>query len=85
MTQSGAHSRTPQLTSPVTSMDSESVVGLICKTTEATVPKTTVKSFHNQKAWITRTIRDAINTRTGAYKQTTNNYYKAAAYNVKEQ
>ncbi len=27
----------------------ESVVDLICKTAEATVPKITIKSFHNQK------------------------------------
>ena len=40
----------------------ESVVDLIYQTTQATVPKTTVKSFHNQKPWIIRTIRDAINT-----------------------
>ncbi len=60
---------------------------VVCKTTEATVPKTTVKSFHNQKPWITRTIWDAINTRTAAYNlglQSGNmDNYKAAAYNVR--
>ena len=40
----------------------ESVVDLICETTEATVAKATVNSFRNQKPWITRTIRDAKNT-----------------------
>ncbi len=45
----------------------ESVVDLICKTREATVPKTAVKLFHNQKPWITGIIRDAINTQTVAY------------------
>lgn len=42
----------------------ESVVDLICETTEANVPKTTVKLLYNQKPWITRTICDAINTHT---------------------
>lgn len=31
-------------------------VALTCKTTEAAIPKTTVKSFYNQIPWITRTI-----------------------------
>lgn len=31
---------------------------------EATVPKTTVKSFHNQKPWFTRTICDDVNSHT---------------------
>ncbi len=49
--QSGARSRTPLSTSLMISMDSlwESVVDLICKTTEAAVPETAVKSFHNLK------------------------------------
>ncbi len=68
MTQSGARSRTPQSASPMTSTHeiTEAVMDLINKTTEATVPKTTVKSFHNQKPWITRTIWDAINTQTAS-------------------
>lgn len=40
----------------------ECVVDLICETTEATMPKTKVKSVHNQKPWITTTFKDAINT-----------------------
>lgn len=42
----------------------ESVVDLICKTTAATLPKTPVKSFHNQTPRITRTILDSINAHT---------------------
>ena len=65
----------------------ESVVDLLCETTEETVSKTTVKSLHNQKPWITRTIRDAINTLTTAHNlglQPENmDNYKAAAYNVR--
>ncbi len=57
----------------------ESVVDLICKTTEATVPKTTAKLFHKEKPWIARTIWDAINTCTAGY---TDNY-KTEAYNVR--
>lgn len=60
---------------------------LICETTEAIVPKTTIKSFHNQKPQITRTIWDAINTHTATCNlelQSGNmNNYKAAAYNVR--
>ncbi len=69
--------------SPMTSVDPLSLVYLICKSTEATLPKTAVKSFHNQKPWITR----IINTRTAAYNfglQSENiDDYKVAAYNVR--
>lgn len=38
----------------------EPVVEFICKIKEATVLKTTVKSFHNQKPGITRTIQASL-------------------------
>ncbi len=53
----------------------------------ATVPRITVKSFHNQKPWITRNIRDAINTHIASYNRGLQSgnmaNYKAAAYNVR--
>lgn len=44
----------------------ESVEKFICDTTEATVPRTTVKSLHNQKPWITRVIQGSIILQTTA-------------------
>lgn len=66
----------------------ESVLDLIGKTTEETVPKVTVKTFPNQKPWINKTIRDALNMRTATYNSglETGNMddYKAASYNVRK-
>lgn len=65
----------------------EPVVDLISETTEATIPKTTVKSLHNQKSWNQWTIRDAINTLTAGYnlglQSVHMDNYSAAAYNVR--
>lgn len=63
----------------------ESVVDLICESTNADVPKTTDNLFHNQKPLITKTISNAI-TCTAAYNSGlmsgNMDNYKTEAYNV---
>ncbi|KAK1784322.1 hypothetical protein P4O66_003519 [Electrophorus voltai] len=45
----------------------EAVVGFIGKLVDDTIPRITIKKFSNQKPWVDRTIREALNSRTAAY------------------
>ncbi|KAK1803718.1 hypothetical protein P4O66_021122 [Electrophorus voltai] len=65
----------------------EAVVGFIGKLVDDMIPRTTIKKFPNQKPWVDRTIREALNSCTAAY--TTGiisgnmDEYKSAAYGVR--
>ncbi|KAK1802734.1 hypothetical protein P4O66_021276, partial [Electrophorus voltai] len=65
----------------------EAVVGFIGKLVEDTIPRTTIKTFPNQKPWVDRTIREALNSRTTAYNagiiSGNMDEYKSAAYGVR--
>ncbi|KAK1784324.1 hypothetical protein P4O66_019106, partial [Electrophorus voltai] len=62
----------------------EAVVGFIGKLVDDTIPRITIKKFSNQKPWVDRTIREALNSRTAAYNagiiSGNMDEYKSAAY-----
>ncbi|KAK1792067.1 hypothetical protein P4O66_001845 [Electrophorus voltai] len=64
------------------------VVGFIGKLVDNTIPRTTIKKFPNQKPWVDKTIREALNSRiTIAYNagiiSGNTDEYKSAAYGVR--
>ncbi|KAK1783932.1 hypothetical protein P4O66_023099, partial [Electrophorus voltai] len=65
----------------------EAVVGFIGKLVDHTIPRTTIKKFPNQKPWVDKTIREALNSRTAAYNvgifSGNMDEYKSAAYGVR--
>ncbi|KAK1792853.1 hypothetical protein P4O66_012763 [Electrophorus voltai] len=65
----------------------EAVVGFIGKLVDDTIPRTTIKKFPNQKPWVDRTIRAALNSRTAAHNagiiSRNMDEYKSAAYGVR--
>ncbi|KAK1804783.1 hypothetical protein P4O66_003542 [Electrophorus voltai] len=65
----------------------EAVVGFIEKLVDDTIPRATIKKFPNQKPWVDRTIREALNSRTAAYNagiiSGNMDEYKSAAYGVR--
>ncbi|KAK1786195.1 hypothetical protein P4O66_017906, partial [Electrophorus voltai] len=65
----------------------EAVVGFIGKLVDDTIPRITIKKFPNQKPWVDRTIREALNSRTAAYNvgiiSGNMDEYKSAAYGVR--
>ncbi|KAK1803647.1 hypothetical protein P4O66_020754, partial [Electrophorus voltai] len=65
----------------------EAVVGFIEKLVDDTIPRITIKKFSNQKPWVDRTIREALNSRTAAYNagiiSGNMDEYKSAAYGVR--
>ncbi|KAK1792027.1 hypothetical protein P4O66_001757 [Electrophorus voltai] len=65
----------------------EAVVGFIGKLVDDTIPRITIKKFSNQKPWVDRTIREALNSRTAAYNagiiSGNMDEYKSAAYGVR--
>ncbi|KAK1803842.1 hypothetical protein P4O66_003747 [Electrophorus voltai] len=65
----------------------EAVVGFIGKLVDDTIPRITIKKFSNQKPWVDRTIREALNSRTSAYNagiiSGNMDEYKSAAYGVR--
>ncbi|KAK1787161.1 hypothetical protein P4O66_017536, partial [Electrophorus voltai] len=65
----------------------EAVVGFIGKLVDDTIPRITIKKFSNQKPWVDRTIRKALNSRTAAYNvgiiSGNMDEYKSAAYGVR--
>ncbi|KAK1806971.1 hypothetical protein P4O66_005464, partial [Electrophorus voltai] len=64
----------------------EAVVGFIGKLVDDTIPRITIKKFSNQKPWLDRTIRKALNSPTAAYNagiiSGNMDEYKSAAYGV---
>lgn len=66
----------------------EVVTCFLGKLLEDTIPMVTVKVFPNQKPWVDKTIRAALNARTAAYNEglTTGDMspYKAAAYKLRK-
>ncbi|KAK1797517.1 hypothetical protein P4O66_000811 [Electrophorus voltai] len=64
----------------------EAVVGFIGKLVDDTIPRATIKKFPNQKPWVDKTIRKALNSRTAAYNagiiSGNMDEYKSAAYGV---
>ncbi|KAK1792437.1 hypothetical protein P4O66_012386 [Electrophorus voltai] len=62
----------------------EAVVGFIGKLEDDTIPRATIKTFPNQKPWVDKTIREALNSRTAAYNvgiiSGNMDEYKSAAY-----
>ncbi|KAK1797593.1 hypothetical protein P4O66_000783 [Electrophorus voltai] len=65
----------------------EAVVGFIGKLVDDTIPRITIKKFPNQKPWVDKTIREALNSRTAAYNagiiSRNMEEYKSAAYGVR--
>ncbi|KAK1802532.1 hypothetical protein P4O66_004157 [Electrophorus voltai] len=65
----------------------EAVVGFIGKLVDDTIPRTSIKTFPNQKLWVDRTIREALNSRTAAYNagiiSGNMDEYKSAAYGAR--
>ncbi|KAK1784717.1 hypothetical protein P4O66_003396 [Electrophorus voltai] len=65
----------------------EAVVGFIGKLVDDTIPRATIKKFPNQKPWVDKTIREALNSRTAAYNagiiSGNMDEYKSAAYGVR--
>ncbi|KAK1802877.1 hypothetical protein P4O66_021404 [Electrophorus voltai] len=65
----------------------EAVIGFIGKLVDDTIPRITTKKFSNQKPWVDRTIREALNSRTAAYNagiiSGNMDEYKSAAYGVR--
>ncbi|KAK1804591.1 hypothetical protein P4O66_020585 [Electrophorus voltai] len=65
----------------------EAVVGFIGKLVDDTIPRITIKEFPNQKPWVDKTIREALNSRTAAYNtgliSGNMDEYKSAAYGVR--
>ncbi|KAK1798031.1 hypothetical protein P4O66_000528 [Electrophorus voltai] len=65
----------------------EAVVGFIGKLVDNTIPRTTIKKFPNQKPWVDKTIREALNSHTAAYNvgiiSGNMDEYKSAAYEVR--
>ncbi|KAK1789806.1 hypothetical protein P4O66_015687, partial [Electrophorus voltai] len=45
----------------------EAVVGFIGKLVDDTIPRATIKKFPNQKPWVDKTIREALNSRAAVY------------------
>ncbi len=45
----------------------EVALSFVCTLTEQATETVTIKTFSNQKPWVDRTIRDAVNNRTAAY------------------
>ncbi len=45
----------------------EVALSFVCTLTEQATETVTIKTFSNQKPWVDRTIRDAVNHRTAAY------------------
>ncbi|KAK1803915.1 hypothetical protein P4O66_003855 [Electrophorus voltai] len=64
----------------------EAVVGFIGKLVDDTIPRITIKKFPNQKPWVDRTIREALNSRTAAYNagiiSGNMDEYKSGAYGL---
>ncbi|KAK1802112.1 hypothetical protein P4O66_004453 [Electrophorus voltai] len=64
----------------------EAVVGFIGKLVDDTIPRITIKKFPNQKPWVDKTIRKALNSRTAAYNTRiisgNMDEYKSASYGV---
>ncbi|KAK1796931.1 hypothetical protein P4O66_000895 [Electrophorus voltai] len=64
----------------------EAVVEFIGKLVDNTIPRITIKKFPNQKPWVDKTIREALNSRTAAYNtgiiSGNMDKYKSAAYGV---
>ena len=69
-------------------MFTEAVVGFISEQVERIVPKRTIRTFPNQKPWVDKSVRDALNSRTAAYnagiESGNMDDYKAATYNVRK-
>ncbi|KAK1784817.1 hypothetical protein P4O66_003487 [Electrophorus voltai] len=69
------------------SMFTEAVVGFIGKLVDDTIPRITIKKFPNQKPWVDKTMREALNSRTAAYNagiiSGNMDEYKSAAYGVR--
>ncbi|KAK1793638.1 hypothetical protein P4O66_012012 [Electrophorus voltai] len=65
----------------------EAVVGFIGKLVDDTIPRATIKKFPNQKPWVDRTIREALNSCTAAYNAEiisgNMDEYKSVAYGVR--
>ncbi|KAK1797423.1 hypothetical protein P4O66_008792 [Electrophorus voltai] len=65
----------------------ETVVGFIGKLVDDTIPRATIKTFPNQKPWVDKTIRKALNSRTAAYNvgiiSGNMDEYKSVAYGVR--
>ncbi|KAK1799610.1 hypothetical protein P4O66_000381 [Electrophorus voltai] len=65
----------------------EAVVGFIGKLVDNTIPRITIKKFPNQKPWVDKTIREALNSCTAAYNagiiSGNMDEYKSAAYGVR--
>ncbi|KAK1788558.1 hypothetical protein P4O66_002420 [Electrophorus voltai] len=65
----------------------ETVVGFVGKLVDDTIPRTTIKKFPNQKRWVDKSIREALNSRTAAYNagiiSGNMDEYKSAAYGVR--
>ncbi|KAK1795531.1 hypothetical protein P4O66_001242 [Electrophorus voltai] len=60
----------------------EAVVGFIGKLVDM-IPRATTKTYPNQKPWVDKTIREALNSRTAAYNTGNMDEYKSAAYGVR--
>ncbi|KAK7881961.1 hypothetical protein WMY93_028135 [Mugilogobius chulae] len=60
------------------------VISFVYKLTEDVVPTKTIKVFSNQKPWVDRSVRGALNARTAAYNQGDMSLYKAERYNVRK-
>ncbi|KAK1784267.1 hypothetical protein P4O66_003708 [Electrophorus voltai] len=65
----------------------EAVVGFIGKLVDNMFPRITIKKFPNQKPWVDRTIREALNSHTAAYNEGiisgNMDKYKSAVYGVR--
>ncbi|KAK1806282.1 hypothetical protein P4O66_000151 [Electrophorus voltai] len=65
----------------------EAVVGFIGKLVDDTIQRATIKKFSNQKPWLDKTMREALNSHTAAYNAgiISRNMveYKSAAYGVR--
>ncbi|KAK1802675.1 hypothetical protein P4O66_004308 [Electrophorus voltai] len=65
----------------------KAVVEFIWKLVDDTIPRATIKKFPNQKPWVDKTIREALNSHTAAYNAEiisgNMEEYKSAAYGVR--
>ena len=61
---------------------STSVIGVIKKCIDNVVPTVTIRTYPNQKPWITGSIRTELKTRAAAFKERDSNpkYYKKSRY-----
>ncbi|KAK1791502.1 hypothetical protein P4O66_013502 [Electrophorus voltai] len=65
----------------------EAVVGFIVKLVDDTIARATIKKFPNQKSWMDKTIREALNSLTAAYNvgiiSGNMDEYKSTSYGVR--